>query len=59
MVNSFDLPGVEILYVVADREIKLIRHETEWMLNENILNSTCKTSEYFKPHIDLFASRLI
>jgi len=48
------LPGK--LNVVADKESRKIRDETEWMLNEKLFHKLIKA--YFKPTIDLFASRL-
>lgn len=53
-LTAVHLPGVD--NVVADRESRMIRDETEWMLNEKLFKTI--TSVYFKPHIDLFASRL-
>jgi len=44
------------LNVIADKESRTIRDETEWMLNEKLFQKL--TDIYFKPSIDLFASRL-
>lgn len=54
MVNSAHLPGK--LNVIADKESRTVRDETEWMLNEKLFQKL--TDVYIKPTIDLFASRL-
>ena len=48
------LPGK--LNVIADKESRTVRDETEWMLNDNLFKKL--TDVYFIPTIDLFASRL-
>lgn len=48
------LPGK--LNVIADKESRTVRDETEWMLNEKLFQKL--TDVYFKPTIDLLASRL-
>jgi hypothetical protein len=45
------LPGK--LNVIADKESRTVRDETEWMLNEKLFQKL--TYVYFKPIIDLFA----
>ena len=53
-LSAIHLPGVE--NVIADRESRLIRDETEWSLNNDLFHKL--TTVFFVPKIDLFASRL-